>query len=452
MSKEINNLGEGSVGKLLYKLAVPAIVANIVNALYNVVDQIFIGQGVGYLGNAATNIAFPLVTLCLAIGLMIGIGSAANLNLELGRKNYEKAKKIVGTSANLLVIIGTIIWIIVILFLKQLMIMFGATEQILSYAMRYTGITSFGVPFLLIAIGINPLVRADGSPKYSMYAIIVGAILNTILDPIFIFVFNMGIAGAAIATVISQIVSATILVFYFTKFKSVKLEKKDFKLNLSISKSIFSLGMASFIFQFSTMIVQVVTNNMLKIYGAATKYGSDIPIASAGVVMKVTIIYFAVVIGLVQGAQPILGFNYGAKKYKRVRETTKILIGSAVITATIMTLIFQIFPRQIVSLFGVGNEEYMNFAIKFMRMYLSMLILGSIFTVSLTFFSAIGKAKKGTIISLSKQVMFLLPLTIILPIFLGVTGVIIAGPVSDILAFTLCIFLVKDEFKKMPKS
>ena len=452
MSKEINNLGEGSVGKLLYKLAVPAIVANIVNALYNVVDQIFIGQGVGYLGNAATNIAFPLVTLCLAIGLMIGIGSAANLNLELGRKNYEKAKKIVGTSANLLVIIGTIIWIIVILFLKQLMIMFGATEQILSYAMQYTGITSFGVPFLLIAIGINPLVRADGSPKYSMYAIIVGAILNTILDPIFIFVFNMGIAGAAIATVISQIVSATILVFYFTKFKSVKLEKKDFKLNLSIAKSIFSLGMASFIFQFSTMIVQVVTNNMLKIYGAATKYGSDIPIASAGVVMKVTIIYFAVVIGLVQGAQPILGFNYGAKKYKRVRETTKILIESAVITATIMTLIFQIFPRQIVSLFGSGNEEYMNFAVRFMRMYLSMLILGSIFTVSLTFFSAIGKAKKGTIISLSKQVIFLLPLTIILPIFLGVTGVIIAGPVSDILAFTLCIFLVKDEFKKMPKS
>ena len=196
MSKERNNLGEGSIGKLLYKLAVPAIVANIVNALYNIVDQIFIGQGVGYLGNAATNIAFPLVTLCLAIGLMIGIGSAANLNLELGRKNYEKAKKIVGTSANLLVIIGTIIWIIVILFLKQLMIMFGATEQILSYAMQYTGITSFGVPFLLIAIGINPLVRADGSPKYSMYAIIAGAILNTILDPIFIFVFNMGTLGA----------------------------------------------------------------------------------------------------------------------------------------------------------------------------------------------------------------------------------------------------------------
>ena len=452
MSKEIHNLGEGSVGKLLYKLAVPAIVANIVNALYNIVDQIFIGQGVGYLGNAATNIAFPLVTLCLAIGLMIGIGSAANLNLELGRKNYEKAKKIVGTSANLLVIIGTIIWIIVMLFLKQLMIMFGATEQILSYAMQYTGITSFGVPFLLIAIGINPLVRADGSPKYSMYAIIAGAILNTILDPIFIFVFNMGITGAAIATVISQIVSATILVFYFTKFKSVKLEKKDFKLNLSIAKSRFSLGFASFIFQFSTMIVQVVTNNMLKIYGAATKYGSDIPIASAGVVMKVNIIYFAIVIGLVQGAQPILGFNYGAKNYKRVRETTKILIESAVITATIMTLIFQIFPRQIVSLFGSGNEEYMNFAVRFMRMYLSMLILGSIFTVSLTFFSAIGKAKKGTIISLSKQVIFLLPLTIILPIFWGVTGVIIAGPVSDILAFTLCIFLVKDEFKKMPKS
>lgn len=251
--KEQNPLGYKPVSKLLASLAIPAVVANLVNALYNIVDQIFIGQGVGYLGNAATNIAFPIVTICLAIGLMIGVGSAANFNLELGRKNPDKAKHVAGTAASLLVIIGVLLCIIILIFLKPMMIVFGATDNILDYAMEYTGITSFGVPFLLFSIGANPLVRADGSPKYSMMSIIIGAVLNTILDPIFMFVFGMGIAGAAWATVISQIISALVLALYFPKFKTVKFEWKDFIPQFSAMKIIVSLGISSFIFQFSTI-------------------------------------------------------------------------------------------------------------------------------------------------------------------------------------------------------
>ena len=246
--KEENPFGYKPVGKLLASMAIPAVVANLVNALYNIVDQIFIGQGVGYLGNAATNIAFPITTICLAIGLMIGIGSAANFNLELGRKNIDRAREVAGTAAGTLVIIGILLWITILIFLKPMMVSFGATEKILDYAMKYTGITSFGVPFLLFSIGANPLVRADGSPKYSMMAIVVGAILNTVLDPVFMFVFNMGIAGAAWATVISEIVSALLLAYYFTRFKTVKFQMKDFIPKLEFVKVIVSLGIASFIF------------------------------------------------------------------------------------------------------------------------------------------------------------------------------------------------------------
>lgn len=449
---EKNPLGYKPIGKLLFSLAIPAIIANIVNALYNIVDQIFIGQGVGYLGNAATNIAFPITTLCLAIGLMIGIGGASNFNLELGRKNYVKAKKIIGTAGSSLILVGVIFCIFIILFLKPLMITFGATDQILSYAMEYTGITSLGIPFLLFGIGTNPLIRADRSPKYSMFAIIIGAVMNTILDPLFIFVFNMGIAGAALATVISQIFSAVILLLYFRKFKSVKLERKDFIPNFKIFLDIAKLGFATFTFQFSTMIVHITSNNLLKTYGSKSEYGSDIPIASAGVVLKINVIFIAIIIGLVQGAQPIIGFNYGAKNYKRVRQTTKVLVKTAFTMSVIMFLIFQIFPKQLISLFGSGNEMYMTFAVGFMRKFLSAIFLAGTVTVAMTFFPAIGKAKKGSIISVSKQLLLLLPILIILPKFIGLDGIAFAAPISDFLSFILAIFLLKQEFDLMPKE
>ena len=450
--KEQNPLGYKPVSKLLASLAIPAVVANLVNALYNIVDQIFIGQGVGYLGNAATNIAFPIVTICLAIGLMIGVGSAANFNLELGRKNPDKAKHVAGMAASLLVIIGVLLYIIILIFLKPMMIAFGATDNILDYAMEYTGITSFGVPFLLFSIGANPLVRADGSPKYSMMSIIIGAVLNTILDPIFMFVFGMGIAGAAWATVISQIISALVLALYFPKFKTVKFEWKDFIPQFSAMKIIVSLGISSFIFQFSTMIIQITTNNLLKIYGESSIYGSDIPIAVAGIVAKINVIFIAVVIGIVQGAQPIFSYNYGAKNYGRVRQTMRLLLKVTITISSLIFVVFQVFPVQMISLFGSGSDLYFQFGVKYMRVFLFFMFINGVQIGASTFFPSIGKAVKGVIISLMKQIAVLLPLLIILPKFMGVDGIMFATPVTDFISFIVAVVFLVYEFKKMPRD
>ena len=449
--KEFNPLGYKSVGKLLKSLAIPAIIANLVNALYNVVDQIFIGQGIGYLGNAATNIAFPIITMCLAIGLTLGIGGASNFNLELGKGYPEKSKHTAGTAASTLIIIGIILCISVRIFLEPLMISFGATDKILEYSMEYTGITSYGIPFLLFSIGVNPLVRADGNAKYSMIAIVIGAILNTILDPLFMFVYNWGIAGAAWATVISQIISASLLLMYFPRFKSVKFSLNDFIPQLHYLKRIISLGFASFIYQFSNMIVLVTTNNLLKIYGKNSIYGSDIPIAVFGIVMKINVIFIAIVLGLVQGAQPIFGFNYGAKNYHRVRETMRLLLKVTFSIATILFIIFQVFPKQIISLFGEGDKLYFEFAIKYTRIFLAFISLNSIQISIATFFPSIGKAIKGATVSLTKQLIVLFPLLLILPRFFGVEGVIYATPLTDLVAFTVAIIFLINEFKYMPK-
>ena len=450
--KELNPLGYKPVGKLLKSLAIPAIIANLVNALYNVVDQIFIGQGIGYLGNAATNIAFPITTMCLAIGLTLGIGGASNFNLELGKGYPEKSKHTAGTAASTLIIIGIILCITVRIFLEPLMIGFGATDKILEYSMEYTGITSYGIPFLLFSIGVNPLVRADGNAKYSMIAIVIGAILNTILDPLFMFVYNLGIAGAAWATVISQIISALLLLIYFPKFKSVKFSLNDFIPQLHYLKRIISLGFASFIYQFSNMIVLVTTNNLLKIYGKNSIYGSDIPIAVFGIVMKINVIFIAIVLGLVQGAQPIFGFNYGAKNFHRVRETMRLLLKVTFSIATILFIIFQVFPKQIISLFGEGDKLYFEFATKYMRIFLVFISLNSIQISIATFFPSIGKAIKGAIVSLTKQLIVLFPLLLTLPKFFGVEGVIYATPLTDLIAFTVAIIFLINEFKYMPKS
>lgn len=449
--KELNPLSYKPVGKLLKSLAIPAIIANLVNALYNVVDQIFIGQGIGYLGNAATNIAFPIITICLAIGLTLGIGGASNFNLELGKGYPEKSKHTAGTAASTLIIIGIILCISVRIFLEPLMISFGATDKILEYSMEYTGITSYGIPFLLFSIGVNPLVRADGNAKYSMIAIVIGAILNTILDPLFMFVYNWGIAGAAWATVISQIISASLLLIYFPRFKSVKFSLNDFIPQLHYLKRIISLGFASFIYQFSNMIVLVTTNNLLKIYGKNSIYGSDIPIAVFGIVMKINVIFIAIVLGLVQGAQPIFGFNYGAKNYHRVRETMRLLLKVTFSIATILFMIFQVFPKQIISLFGEGDKLYFEFAIKYMRIFLAFISLNSIQISIATFFPSIGKAIKGAIVSLTKQLIVLFPLLLTLPRFFGVEGVIYATPLTDLVAFTVAIIFLINEFKYMPK-
>lgn len=445
-----NPLGIKPIKKLLISFAWPAITANIINALYSIVDQIFIGQGVGYLGNAATNIAFPITTICLAIGLMIGIGAAANFNLELGRGNPEKAKAVVGTSVSSLFIIGVILTILIHIFLEPLMYAFGSTDEILPYAKTFAGISSLGIPFLLLSISANPMVRSDNSPKYSMYAIVFGAVLNIILNPIFIFGFGWGIAGSAWATVISQVLSAAILLLYFPRFKSVKFHKEDFIPKFSLLKISIALGMTSFVFQGSNMIIQIVTNNLLNIYGSLSVYGNDIPIAVAGIVAKVNIIFISIIIGLVQGAQPIFGFNYGAKKYDRVRETMYYMMKYAIIISVVFFVIFELFPKQIVAAFGNGNELYFEFAVKYMRFFLLFTFVNGIQISSSTFFAAIGKPKIGVTIALTKQIIILLPMLLTLSHFFGLDGIIYATPITDICAFGVSLFFLTREFRRMP--
>ena len=451
VNEKSNLMGTKSIPKLLLSLAIPAIIANLVNSLYNIVDQIFIGHGVGYLGNAATSVAFPLTTICMAIGLMVGLGASANFNLEIGRKNPEKAKMIVGTASTLLIVSGLVIMVITNVFLKDLLYLFGATELTIDYAVEYTRITSFGIPFLLFSTGFNPIIRADGSPIYSMLSVLTGAILNTILDPIFIFVCDWGMAGAAWATLISQIVAATMCALYFIWFKNVRVKIKDFIPKFSIAKIIATVGMSSFIFQISTMVIQIVSNNMLKKYGADSIYGSDIPIAIAGIVSKISLIFLAVIIGIIQGAQPIFGYNYGAKNYKRVRDTLKLAIISSFIFSLFAFALFMFAPRPLISLFGEGSELYFEFGTKYLRVFLFFTFLNGVQIASTTFFQAIGKAIKGAILSLIKQVIFLLPLLIVLPIFMGVEGVMFAAPISDLIAFISAAIMLFFELKHMPK-
>lgn len=444
--------GTESIPKLLVSLAVPAIIANLVNALYNIVDQIFIGQKIGFLGNAATNVAFPLTTICLAIGLMTGVGAATNFNLELGRKRPKRAKSVAGTAVTMLLLGGIILCILINIFLRPMLTAFGATNQIFDYAIEYTQITSLGIPFLLFAIGANPLVRADGNAFYSMLAIVVGSLVNTILDPLFMFGFDMGMDGAAWATVIGQFVSAIMLALYFFRFKSVKFELRDFKIRIREIGILFALGTSPFIFQCSALIIQIVTNNLLKIYGAKSIYGSEIPIAVAGIVMKINVIFIAIVLGLTQGAQPIAGYNYGARKYTRVREILNLTLKAAFVISIVAFAIFQIFPVQIISVFGSGSELYFKYGTKYMRIFLFFIFLNGIQGAITLFLTSIGRAFQGAVLSLVRQIISLLPLLIILPYFMGVDGIMFAFPIADLVAFIVSVIILKKEMKRIPKK
>ncbi len=440
-----NPMGTQPIKKLLMQLAIPAMIANVVNALYNIVDQIFIGQGVGYLGNAATNIAFPITTICLALGLMTGVGAASNFNLELGRKEVEKARRIAGTAVVQLIVMGIAVCLLVQIFLAPLMQLFGATDQIFDYAMEYSRITAYGIPFFLFSTGFNPLVRSDGRATFSMMAIIVGAVLNTILDPIFIFVFQMGIAGAAWATVISQMVSALLLFAYIPKFRSVKFQWENFIPHMKQVEAIAALGLTSFIFQISALIVQIVSNNLLKTYGAMSIYGSEIPIAVGGIVSKVFVIFIALIIGMTQGVQPIVGYNYGAKHYLRVRQTIFLALKIGFVLSFVTWAVFEIFPLQIIELFGNGNDLYFEFGVRYMRYFMMFLLINGLTILMTTFFPAIGKAKTGAFLSLARQLLILLPVMLLMTYIFGVEGMMFATPVSDVIALLLCVYFFKRE-------
>ena len=356
MNPSENPLGVEPVSVLLRRFAVPSVIAMLVSALYNMVDQLFIGHSIGVLGNAATNVAFPLSMVCTSIGLLCGIGGAANFNLCMGRREPEHAKSYVGSAISMLAILGVILCVAVQLFLRPMMLLFGATPDVIDYACTYTRITSIGFPFLIVTIGGSNLIRADGSPKFSMLCNLVGAIVNTILDPLFIFVFHMGMAGAALATITGQILSFALVVLYLRGFKTLPLSLSDLKPKIACWARIAALGATPAFNQVAMMVVQIVMNNTLTYYGSNSVYGSDIPLACAGIISKVNMLFFSFVIGISQGLQPIVSFNFGAQKYDRVKDAYKKAVFAATAISIVAFLCFQL--DLLAVLIGSGLEEY----------------------------------------------------------------------------------------------
>ena len=437
--------------KLLFKYAAPSIISMLVGSLYNIVDQIFIGQGIGINGNAATNVAFPLTIICMSIALFHGFGSASFYSILLGQGNNKKAATIIGNTIVSALTLGFIFTIIVKLFNKNFMIMFGSTKEVLPYAVEYTNITSLGfIPFIFSTM-MSHIIRADGSPQYSMISVLTGAIVNTILDPIFIFKFDMGMSGAALATIIGQFISFIIVFRYLFRFKHIKFERENFIVKPKNVLKVFSLGSSSGFNQLAMMAVQITMNNVLSYYGSNSIYGGNIPLAVAGIIAKINMLVMAFIIGSSQGSQPIIGFNYGAKNYNRVISTYRLTITITTIMAFTAFILFQTFPRQIVGIFGDGSDLYFRFAEEYMRIYMALMVINGIQPVTGTFFTSLGKAFKGAFISMTRQIIFLLPLIIILPRILGIDGVMYAGPVADGAALIVTVIMVSHEIKNLKR-
>ncbi len=453
-----NILGTEPVGKLLRKFAVPSIVSMLVVSLYNIVDQVFIGQKVGPLGNAATNVAFPISTLCLAVTLAFGIGGASGFNLNMGAGDKKQAIKFIGNSVTMLFSTGIIIAVLSEIFLKPLLVAFGSPDDVLPYGIEYVRIIMIGTPFLMLANGGAHLIRADGSPWYSMLSNLSGAITNVILDYLFVMKFGWGMTGAAAATVIGQVLSFLLVINYLRNFKSEKIHLKNFKPEFVIVKRTMQLGAAQFFNQLAMMLVQVVANNSATYYGALSKYGSAIPLACSGIILKVCMIFFSFCIGVSQGMQPIASYNKGAKKHDRVKKVFLLALTCNEIISIAAWIILQAFPRQIMGLFGDGSPEYFEYAVKFCRIFTAMMFLNGIQPLSSTFCTAIGKPAKGTFISLTRQIIFWLPLLIVMPIVFmhfgleGIDGMMYSTPVADALAAIVSIFMIRGVFKKELKS
>lgn len=448
MNKETNNpLGVQPVNRLLSQFAIPSIISMLVGSLYNIVDQFFIGQRVGELGNAATNIAFPLSTSCLALALLIGIGGSSAFNLAMGSGHEKRAVNIMGNAVVLLAGSGLVLSIITLLFLKPLLLFFGSPKAVLPYAMEYTKITAFGFQFLLLSTGGGHLIRADGRPRITMLCNLVGAVLNTILDALFVFGLNLGMSGAALATIIGQIVSGALAIGYLMHGKTVTIRRENLRIKWENVTRIASLGMAPCSNQVAMMVVQIIMNQSLKHYGSHSIYGENIPIACAGIITKVNMIFMSFVIGLSQGLQPIASFNYGAGKKGRVKEAYMKAISIGAVLAVIAFLMFQFFPRQIISIFGDGSELYYQFAIRYFHVFLFFTFVNFMQPITSNFFTAIGKPKVGSFLALTRQILFLLPLILLFPLFLEIDGIMYAGPVADCLAAVVCFIMVYRELR-----
>lgn len=444
-----NPLGTAPVLTLLVKFAIPSMVGMLVSAVYNITDQIFIGHTVGMLGNAATNVAFPIVFLTMALSQLVGVGMTANFSISMGAKREEDAKRYVTTGLTLTILAGLALLVTVLVFRSSILRLCGATDTVYPYALAYFSITAVGLPFHLFAMAAGTLIRADGSPLYSMLTIVLGAGLNIPLDWWFMVGLGWGIQGAAIATVLSQVVSAALCVGYFFRFKAFPLPIRDLGLDKEAVRGIAKLGTPNFINQFIMMFMLILLNNLLTKYGALSVYGSDIPLAVSGVSSKLNTILVAFTVGLALGCQPIWGFNLGAKQYDRVKDTYKKGILISLALGLVFFLLLQLFPRPIIGIFGPGEELYYQFAERYLRIYLMMVWLHGVQPISVNYFTSTGNVKQGILLTLSRQGFLLIPLLLLLPLVFGLDGILYAAPIADAAASALSLGMVLYNFKTL---
>lgn len=446
-------LAEEKISKLLLRFSIPCIMSLLVSSLYNIVDQIFIGRGVGYLGNGATNVVFPITIISLAIALMLGDGSAAYLSLCQGKKDTKSGNKSMGNVVMLLLASGILMAVLFVIFKSQILIAFGATPNNLSYANEYFDFIILGIPFFVIGNGLNSIIRADGSPQFAMITTLAGCIINVILDPVAIFALHMGMKGAAIATIAGQIVTAVCGVFYILfKAKSFKLSLKNMIPDMEIISRFAPLGISSFLTQISIVVIMGVMNNVLVKYGAMSKYGADIPLTVVGIVMKVFQIVVSICIGIAAGSQPIVGYNYGAGQYRRVKELFTTIIKAEAIVGAISLFMFEVFPLQITSIFGSEDGLYNEFAVLSFRVFLSMIILTCIQKSTSVFLQSLGKPVMSMGLSLLRDFILSVPLAIILPMFFGVEGALLSGPVADIVTTVAVLIMAHITIKELDEK
>ena len=451
--KELN-LGKEKISKLLLTFSIPCVISMLINSVYNIVDQVFIGKGVGTLGNAATNVIFPLVIMFNAIAGLIGNGAAANLSLKLGEGDKKSAAKSIGSSITLTFIVSLVVSIIAYIMLPKLVYFFGCTESVYKYAVDYGRIVIIGAPFMIMYSSMSSIIRADGSPAYSMVMLVVGAIINIILDPIFIFIFHLGVSGGAIATVIGQVVSFIIAFAYLFKVKSVTLKRKYFKIDKDILR-VLSLGLSSFITQMTILVLFVFMNNMMTKLGAVTKFGSDIPLSVYGVISKINSLYISTVLGISIGAQPIIGFNYGAGNEERVKETIRKVLIINFIVGIIFNIIFILFPRELASVFisstDPSYELFMEFAELMCHSFLLVICLNALEMTTSIVIQSVGNVFKSTAVSFIRQILLLIPISLVLAFGFnkGLYGVMYAGCIADAICFVITSFILLSEYKKL---
>ena len=456
-------LGTQRIGKLMRQYAVPCIISLLVGALYNIVDQIFIANAsyLGSYGNAANTVVFPLTVVALAVAVMIGDGCCAFVSISLGQQEVKSARDSVGNSVVMVVAGSLVLTAVYLLFSDGIIGMFGGrvNEETFRYSKEYFFYISLGIPFYMFGQAMNPIIRADGSPRFAMVSTLAGAIINIILDPIFIFAFRWGMMGAAVATVIGQVVTAVLAVWYLCNMKIIKPARENYRLIPQVCGRTLALGITSFLSQISLVAAMAAINNMLRKYGAADEiFGqsqyAQIPMAVVGIVMKFFQIVISIVVGMAAGCIPIVGYNMGAKNPGRVRALfTRLLIAEGCVGLAALILV-EFFPRQLIGIFGAANESayYTDFAVKAFRIYLCMMVFACINKACFIFLQAMGKAAASTALSMVREVVFGVGFALLLPIWFGLDGVLYSMPLSDILTFLIAAVLIARTYRELRES